>query len=226
MSTLVERCQLRADKANDDHIATAEWKALISEVYGHDVHSVVSETGLRYFEYAEELTPTGAGLDDGYLTEPDDHFATIRIDYVDSSGKHRELTEVNVMEEPYLIGQSASGPSLYYAVIDDRIYLYPPPGASDVYELRYIPQPPDLSDYADDDVIDVVTADGEACLIWGVAALAKIKAQQDASIYLQKQEMHRNRLQTWAAERAITQARTRPAHDEYGPRGYDPGDYR
>ncbi len=222
MGDLVSRCQLRADKANDDHIATAEWKSLISEVYGHDIHSVVSETGLRYFEFTETLTTTGAA----YVDEPEGHFSTIRLDYVDAAGTHRELVELNVMEEPWFAGQSGGGAARYFALVDDRIYLYPTPPTGQTYSLLYIPQPPDLTDYADDDIVDVVTADGEACLIWGVAAIAKAKAQQDASLHLQKQEMHRERLMGWAAERAITQARRRPAHDEYAERGYDPGDYR
>jgi hypothetical protein len=221
MSDLVERCQRRADKENDDHITTAEWKSLISEVYAHDVHSVVSETGLRYFEYTASLVSTGAT----YLAEPEDHFATIRLDYVDSAGKHFPLAELNSHEEAYFAALG-SGTARFYALVDDRIYVYPTPASGQTYSLLYIPQPPDLSEYADDDVVDVVTADGEACLIWGVAALAKAKASQDASLHLKKQEEHRYKLQGWAAERALAHARRRPAADEYAERGFEEGDYR
>jgi hypothetical protein len=219
MGTLVSRCQLRADKANDDHIATAEWQALISEVYGTDVFSVVAATGLRYFEYTESLVTDGAA----YVAEPDDHLSTIRLDYVDPSGNRFPLDEAMIEEQPCLSNQT--GRAYRYAVVDDRIYLYPTPPSGQTYELLYIPQPPDLTDYASDDVIDVVTADGEACLIWGVAAMAKSKASQDASLHLQKQEFHRQRLEVWAADRAMTQPRRRIAVDEY-PGGYEEGDYR
>jgi hypothetical protein len=221
MGTLVTRCQQRADKVGDDHILGPEWKSLISEVYGADVHSVVSGTGLRYFEYTASLTSTGAT----YLEEPDDHYATIRLDYVDSAGKHHPLSELNSHEEAYFAALG-SGTARFYALVDDRIYVYPTPASGQTYELLYIPQPPDLSEYADDDVIDLVTADGEACLIWGVAALAKSKASQDSSLHLKKQEDHRYKLQGWAAERALAHARRRPAADEYAESGFEEGDYR
>jgi hypothetical protein len=220
MSTLVDRCKKRADKENDDHIETAEWQSLISEVYGADVHSVVSEVGLRYFEYTETLTTTGAA----YVSEPDDHLSTVRLDYVDASGIRTELSPIEHHEQTMFSG--VTGTARFYAFVDDRIYLYPTPPTGQTYELLYIPQPPDLSEYADDDIIDVVTPDGEACLVWGVAALARNKASQDNQLHFGKQEVHRNRLQAWAADRLITQMSRRGAVDEYPGRNYLEGDYR
>jgi predicted amidohydrolase YtcJ len=66
--------------------------------------------------------------------------------------------------------------ALFYAHVDDRIYLYPTPPTAQTYSLLYVPQAPDVSGFASDECVDVYCPDGEACLIWGVAALAKIKA--------------------------------------------------
>lgn len=223
MGDLVLRCKQRADKVGDDHIGgsdTSEWNRLISEVWGADVFQVVADTGLRYFETTSDLTTTGVA----YVSEPANVAKTVRLDYVDSAGVHWKLDEVSSHEESLFSGQT--GTARFYALVDDRIYLYPTPPTGQTYQLVYVPQAPDVSGYASDACIDLVSADGEACVIWGVAALAKIKASQDASVHLQKQEQHRDRLQGWAADRAISQARRQYAADEYGEHGYMEGDYR
>lgn len=225
MGTLLLRCKQRADKTGDDFIGgsdTAEWHRLISEVYGADVFQVVTDTGLRYFETTATLTTAGVA----YVTEPLNIAKVVRLDYIESATQRTELIEVTSQEQAALTGLTGSAP-VYFALVDDRIYLYPTPATGLTLEIVYVPQAPDLSGYASTACVDVVSADGEACVIWGVAALAKIKSSQDASIYLQKQEQHRDRLQGWAADRVITQARRRPAADEYSERrGYDEGDYR
>jgi hypothetical protein len=59
-----------------------------------------------------------------------------------------------------------------WELVDDTIHLYPTPPSNQLYELRYVPQPPDLSTFADSDVIDVVTPDGDAFLVWGTVVMA------------------------------------------------------
>lgn len=216
LSTLVTRCQQRADKVGDDHIS--EWKSLISEIYGADVHSVVAATGGRYFETTAALVTTGAA----YVGEPADHLSTVRVDYVDAHGRRHALGEATVQEEADLIGVTSGDRATSYTMIDDRLYLFPTPPSGQTYELRYIPQAPDLSAAADGDLVDVVTPDGEACLLWGVAALARAKASQDVTLHLRKAAEHRDRLMVWAAERSMTEPRRRdPDH----ARDLPPGDW-
>lgn len=226
MGDIVLRCQQRADKVEDDHIGgtdTAEWHRLISEVYG-DLFSVVAETGLRYFEYTATLTTDGTG----YVAEPSDLLAAIRLDYiVNAAGERRALVELMQAEQSFLSGQTGTEARMF-ALVDDRIYLYPTPPTGQTYELLYIPQPPDLSTFDSDACVDVVTPDGEAFLIWGVAALAKIKASQDASVHLAKQEQARERLTSWAVSRAFNQPRRRQVTDiDVGlDTDVDPADWR
>lgn len=224
MGDLVTRCQRRADLEGDDHIDSDEWKALISEQYG-DLFSVVADSGLRYWEYAEQLTTTGAS----YVDEPDDHFATVRVDYLadgTTTGRRRTLDELMPQEESAWAGHS-SGEARAFALVDDRIYLFPTPPAGQVYEIVYIPQPPDLATYADDDIVDVVTPDGEAFLVWGVAVKALNKSESDVRLAIAEREAARERLLEWAAQRAFTQPRRLVAGDFDGPNsGYDPSDWR
>ncbi len=226
IGTLKLRCQQRADKVSDDHIGgpdddPAEWLRMISEVWGADVFQVVVDTGLRYFETTETLVTTGAA----YVSEPSNIAKVIRLDYLESATQRRAVQPVGIHDQAYLSSLTGTV-ARFFAVVDDRVYLYPTPATGQSYELLYTPQAPDLSAYASDDCVDVVSADGEAVVIWGVAALAKIKASQDATVFLQKQEQHRDRLQGWAADRLIAYAGVRPAADEYAERfGYEEGDY-
>jgi hypothetical protein len=225
MSTLVERCQRRADLEGDGHIAPAEWTALISEQYG-DLFNVVSESGLRYFEFTATLTTTGAA----YVTEPEDHFATLRIDYLvdgTTTGQRRTLDELMPQEEAAWSGHGGTAEARAYALVDDRIYLYPTPPTGQLYEILYIPQSPELGLYADDDIVDVVSPDGEAFLIWGVTVKALAKSESDVRLAMSERDAARERLISWATMRALSQPRRRFAGDFDGPAsGYDAADWR
>lgn len=202
MSDLVVKCQRRADKENDDHIAAAEWKALISEQYG-DVYSVVAGTGMQYFQHTSTIATTGAS----YYDEPADHLSTVALDrIVDSAGTRRSLQEIMAQERARFAGRSGSEARVF-ALVDDRIYLYPTPPSGQTYELLYIPQPPDLGSYADADVVDLVTPDGEAFLVWGVAVKALSKGEGDVRLALAERDAARGRLLEWAAERSINEPR-------------------
>ncbi len=210
MADIALRCQQRADKVGDDFIGgsdTAEWNRLISEVYG-DLFSVVSETGLRYFEYVATLTTDGTA----YVAEPADMLATVRLDYVPATGKRRELAELMQAEQPQMSNETGTE-ARAYALVDDRIYLYPTPPTGQTYELLYIPQAPDLTEFASDACVDVVNSYGEAFLIWGVAALALTKSKQDASQHFKMQDEYRERLLNWATMRAFNNPRRRIVTD-------------
>lgn len=225
MGTVVERCQRRADLENDGHISAAEWLALISEQYG-ELYALVAETGLRYFEYTSTLTTTGAA----YVSEPSDHLATVRIDYLvngTTTGERRALDELMAQEQPRWSGRTASNEARAFALVDDRIYLYPTPPSGQSYEILYIPQPPDLSTFASDDCVDVVTPDGEAFLIWGVAVKALAKSESNVQLAIAEREAARERLVAWATMRAFNQPRRRISGEFDGPlSGYDPADWR
>lgn len=227
MGDLLTRCKQRADKVGDDHIGgsdSAEWHRLISEVYG-DLFSVVAETGHRYFEYTATLTTDGTA----YVAEPADMDKVVRLDRIvnSSTGERYSLVEVMHQEQPVVAGQTGAE-ARAFALVDDRIYLYPTPPTGQTYELLYIPQPPDLSAFASDECVDVVNSDGEAFLIWGVAALAKIKAAQDASAYFSRQEFYREKLTASAISRSFAAPRRRVVTDvdTWLDSEVDPADWR
>lgn len=207
LETLVGRCKKRADKENDTHISTAEWAELISEQYG-ELYEIVSGTGLRYFETVHSFTANGA---DSY-DEPDDHGKTVGVDRVESDGTRVSLRPLMAQERTRYGG--STGEAVEYAIVDDQIFLYPTPSSGD-YELIYIPQPPDISSYANGDLIDVVCIYGEAFLLWGVAVKALAKSEGDIRAAMAERDRAGVRLMEWAAERDANEPRRRVLDDEY-----------
>lgn len=215
MSTIRTRCKRRADVEFDTHISDAEWNALISEVYG-ELFTEISSCIQRYFETSTTVTATGATSYD----EPTDHMSTIRIARVDASGRQHPLKQLRSQDEAHVIG-STGGDAAYWTLVDDQLFLYPnPPSGS--YKWFYLAQPPDLSSYADGDLVDVHTPDGEAFLIWGVAAIALAKSESNSSLALAKQEAARERVQYWAANRNLAEGSSRPTDNDDGPSRFGP----
>lgn len=210
MDQLIDRCKQRVDKEEDDHIADSEWRRLISEQYG-DLFEVVAGTGLRYFEKVGTLTTDGSA----YVSEPADVLATIGLDYIVNSttGERRPLREIMVQERAMWAGRSSSYAQAF-AIIDDRIYLYPTPPTGQTYELIYVYQSPDLGEFDDDQCVDVVTPSGEAFLIYGVAVKAHAKSETDAQLAIAERDAARDRLLEWAVKRMLNQPRRQVIEDE------------
>jgi hypothetical protein len=219
LGTLVTRCQQRADKENDSSIGTAEWKSLVSEMVG-ELHSLASEAGLRYFETTATITATGASS----YTVPADHLATIRIVKVDANGRNpRPLVEVQVHDDEHpLSGQT--GEARYYAIIGQTIEFYPNP-ASGSYRHRYVPQPADLGSSDDSTSVDLISPDGEALVVWGVAVKAKAKGEDDVQVAMMERDAARERVKTWLMARSFVTPRkmVTNSEDDYGG---DPDGYR
>lgn len=209
MGTAVTRCQQRANMEGDDSIAPAEWKSLISEVYG-ELYEEVADSGARYFETESTDTTTGAA----YIDEPADQLSLVdNLEVlIDSAGRLRRLKPLAAQERALYAGRS--GEARRYAMIDDRIYLYPTPATGTQITLRYIPQSPDLSGYADGEAMDVVTAAGEAFLIWGVCLIGKSKDERFVDLASDQKEKARVRLQQWARNRAFHESPRRFVDDD------------
>lgn len=209
------RCKRRSDKENDPHISDTEWNELINEQYG-DLFLSVANTGLRYFEAFSTINATGAAS----YAEPTDLLSVVSIDKVNTDGTRYGLRELMVQERNRFAGQT--GDALYYALSDDDIFLYPKP-ASGTYEMTYIPQSTDVSAYTDVDLLDVVTPDGEAFLIWGVAVKALAKSESDVMLAIQEREAARARLVEWATLRCFNSPRRRQIVEEDDLSVGDPG---
>lgn len=206
MATITTRCQQRADMENDPSISMAEWYALISEMYG-ELYTLVVDAGWEYFEYTQQLTSDGTNI----LSEVADHFATVQLAYLAdaSTGRYRALRPLNSQERVMRSGLNAAPHATGYALVDDRIYLYPTPPSGQVYEMRYVPQPPDLTSYASTDVVDVVAPDGEALLIWGVTVKALAKSESDVQVAMTERDAARMRFDDAVRLRAQTSMQRR-----------------
>lgn len=219
MSDLVEMCKVNADKEGDDHITDAKWKSFISLKYG-DLFGIVAKTGGQYFQYTASITTTGAA----YVDEPTDHYSTVSFDRIlDSAGRRSALTEIMAQERAALAGRTGSEATCF-TIIDDRIYMYPTPPSGQSYELIYIPQPPNLRNYADAQLVDVVTPDGEEFLMWAVTVLALGKGESDVRLAMNERDAARGRLVEWAADRAINEPRR--IYVDNQPSGLDMADGR
>lgn len=212
------RVRWRADIENSDHISDSELNALISEKYGEQC-GIVCDAGSRYLETTESITATGAAS----YAEPTDVRDDLALDYLYSDGRRRRLTLLRPTESNAYAG--LTGDAFAFTHVNDRIYLYPRP-SSGSYEFVYIPQSPDLSSYADADLVDLMCEAGEAFLIWGTAAMAKAKSESSVQNELDEEAKARARLMYWAAQNAIADGRRPTAQDIEGSDVFDPADWR
>lgn len=205
---------------NDDSMTVDIWKRFLAMQYA-DLFGVVAETGLRYFEKFEQLTSDGSN----HLDEPIDMLAVVGLDYV--NGLERcELEEIMAQERNLFAmgGLAAGNRAVAYALVDDEIRLYPTPPTGQTYELLYVYQPPDLSLMDDAELIDVVTPDGEAFMIWGACVRALAKQDKDPSLHRVEREEARERVRSWAIDRAFNSPRRYVTESPWG-RYRLPGDW-
>lgn len=199
MGDLVTKCRRRVDMKTNQARNDADFKSSISEVYGCG-YNIVAESGLRYFETSTTITANGS---ESYV-EATDHLGTVRMALVNADGTEVPLYELMPQEEYAFKGRT--GTARRFALVDDRLFLYPKP-SSGTYKLYYIPQPPDLSAYADADVVDVVNSHGLQYLVWGTAVVVHGELEGNAILALNERDKAAQRLMEWAALRAFNEPR-------------------
>lgn len=192
MATLALRAQRRVNMEFSKLIGTDEWAALISEAYG-ELYTIVLDCpwGTEYFETTHSYTSGGTNV----LTEQADHFSTVALAYLEdaASGRYRNLRCITPQERINRSGLNltAGSRATEYAHVGQTILLYPTPPSGQVYELRYVPQPGDLTSAATG--IDLVTPDGLAFLLWNVAVMSASKTEVDAQLAMARLEQARER---------------------------------
>lgn len=203
------RVQRRADMEFDTSIAVPEWNALISETY-RELYGEVEQTGLRFAESTFAITANGSAS----YTLPTDHLSTLSIDQIidATTGRRRPLEELMILEHDDWAGRT--GEARVFEIVGSNIVLLPAPTTGS-YEMRYIPQAPDLSAASDTTLIDVINGDGEAFLIWGAAIKGKTKREEDTDAAITEREGARARMVKWATMRALTQPRRRQVRRTY-----------
>lgn len=207
LNDLIQRCKRRVDMEGDPAIADDEWAKLVSEAYG-ELYTIVFESGLEYFETSLRMTATGSQT----IGEPIDHLSTVMVLYLIDATQLRyiALRELMAQERPIISGLTISSGNFAraFALVDRLIYLYPTPPAGQVYEIRYVPQPPDFT--APSDVqIDVVTPDGLSFLTWNVAVMAQEKTEVDPQVAMSRLEAARDRFTESVQLRALNAPRRR-----------------
>jgi hypothetical protein len=198
---LVELGQRRADKQTDDHVDTEDWKGFLSELYG-EMHAAAVDVGARYFETEATITATGASS----YSLPSDHLATVGVDYEDSAGNRQPLVELMVQERWAFGG--VTGQARLFAFTGTSIVLYPTP-SSGSYKHLYTPQPTDYSSAADSTSVDLLNTHGLSFVVWGMAALAMHKGDDNQQRAMFERDAAKERFIEAAVKRALTMPRRR-----------------
>ena len=201
LSDLRLRCKQRCDKETDAHISDAEWNRLISEMYG-EIFSVVENAGMRHFESTQTLNTTGGAS----FALPYDHLATIDVEFVwdPVNNMRRRLRRMNVQERTRWMG--LQGDARRYELAGQNLTLYPTPPTGSTYVHTYMPQAPDLSTAPDNTMVDLVSAEGEGFLMWGVAVKALAKSESTTELAMMEREAARERFATWCSLRSFNDA--------------------
>jgi hypothetical protein len=203
MGKLEALCMKRADLEGDDHIDHAEWLELISEAYG-ELFGIVADSGMRYFEASATLVTDGTNV----LKEPADILAVMGLWHVESSGCRHIVTPLQAHEMTRWAGRTG-GRAERYEQIDDEFRLYAKPPAGQNYELRFIPQAPDLSSFASDACVDCVCAEGQAFVVWNTAVKALSKSESGTQLAMVERDRMAEKLRDWAVYRAMIDPRPR-----------------
>lgn len=195
LAELVETAQQLANKVagDDGQIETPEWKAHISSWYGR-VHAVVADTAARLFE-------TETTLNLAALTLPSDHRSTIGVDFVDASGRRRELPEL-MYQERNVFGL-LTGDARAWSFSGTAIKLYPLP-TSGTYKHLYVPQPTRYNTATDATSVDVLTSDGLDAITWGAASVALHRGESQQQRALGEATAALKNLREWAVGRSMT----------------------
>ena len=204
LDELIDRCKHQADMENDDSVPDTVWKRFLSMQY-EDLFGVVAETGLRYFERITQIVSDGTDN----LDEPLDMLSVVGLDLIVSATERYSLYEIMSQERNAFVSSGGLNGhrAVAYALVDDEIRLYPTPPAGQTYEVLYVYQPPDLTLEDDDFLVDVVTPDGAAFMVWGACVRARIKQERDPSLHRVEREEARVRLQSWAVNRLMNSPR-------------------
>lgn len=223
MIDIITRGRQRCDQENRDVLSAAEWKANFSTCWG-EFYSILVESGLRYFESEDTITTTAST---STYALPSDHLTTIGVDRLVNSttGQRYELKQLMAQSRNAYTSLGGASESWAWAMVGSNIKLYPTPPAGQTYYHVYVPQPTDYSSSDDSVVIDVVTPDGEAFLIYSLAAYGAMKEESDASLFQQEREAARARVQNWATLRALNEPRVRVVVDDYEGRNAMEGDF-
>lgn len=204
MDKLEERCRRRVDMARNQARDSAAFRAVISEVYGN-LWTTIGAPASRYFETSTTFTADGSAS----YAELEGHMETVRMARVLDDGSEIPLREIAPQTETRFKGKT--GDAVAYALVDDRLFLYPKP-SSGTYTLYYVQQATELSEYADDDIVDVACPAGMSYVIWGVKVVIGDELEANIVTATRERDKWEEEVRVWAANRS-PDPKQRPADD-------------
>lgn len=208
LAQLRTKVQQRADIETSRHFTPAEIDGLINTAYA-ELYEILVQSGRHYFEATQVITTAGTNT----VALQANYLATLRVDWIPSTGRRIRLREVQVaeLERWPAIGSFASG----YRVVGTNLLLYSTPPAGQTYEHLYVPACPILA--VDGDTVDGVGG-WEEFLVVDAAIRVGIKEETDVGVLLQEREQLRARIAQAAEDRQLlSTSRVIDAGDQ-GPR--------
>ena len=225
---LITKGRRRCDQENRDLLSAAEWKEEASTVKA-EFEGELMESGMRMFEKTDAISSVSGTQT---YAVPADFNKMVGVDYLQSDGQRLELEPLLAQERNVFTGTTASGWSVAYELIGYDLKLWPTPAGSQTYYVVYVPQPTDVSNAPDSEVIDVVIPAGEQFFTWSLALAGAVKEESDQVPYIERKiEQYRQRLRTWATEREMYTPKRRFTHGSLNTAsfaaegGWLPGDW-
>lgn len=211
VGTLTTAVRRRADiPVADDHVSDAEIREWLSAFYA-ELYDILTASGMMYFEKERLYESRGSSV----FALPHDFYATLYVHYVVDDNSDFLLKEISP-RDVWKMTKQASSNATYYRVAGQTLLLYPPPLADQVYRLKYIPAPEDLS--AANMEVDGV-AGWEDYLVTGACSYALAKKDRDTSFCERRLAALRKRITDAALNREIASATSLV---ESPTRGFDP----
>lgn len=198
------RCRERADEVNSDFISDAELDRLInvksSALWAH----IATQFSDMLTLPPVQLTVTD---DQEWVTLPQDFLYAVAIFGKVGTDRVR-ITRFNINDlattrDPFsrLTGEYTTD-SLSYRLMGRRLYIQPDNNNLDTIELWYIPTMPKFE--SDNDMMPADLPEGwDECVVNGVAALIKMKAELDPSPYIALERDWYASLSTFASDRDL-----------------------
>jgi hypothetical protein len=226
LQTLIDRARESIDAENQGAITTTTWQAFLSQMYGK-LHAIVAGSGYRYFETAQTVITDGLTP---FYALPADHLSSTTVVRVVTPTDRRRLRRVSAQQMARMVhtGPPFSSEASVWGLVGQTLFLgggMPP--AAQTYEHRYIPQAADLTAANPAATqVDVVTAEGEAFLIYGAAVKGLLKMDKDVRFHRDERDAAEVTLREWANLRALHEGHLlQTADDPYGENLYDPAEY-
>jgi hypothetical protein len=208
------RARRMANMEFSDFIEDSDFDAIVSQAYT-DLVDELAKNAIHLFEVTDTIVTDGVT---NTYDLPDDFYRMLALEY--SIGECMYGVEEVAFVDRNHVRTPLRGYARGYRVVGDQIVLYPPQLAANTYTIVYVPAPADLTDMADDTIVNGIAGWDE--LIVTMAAMDALRREGSDVSDLEKKEFKlRARIREAAANLAQGVHRRGGDRDRYLRFGLD-----